>query len=61
MKNGKAFVLGEWFFRITGPAQTRRGRVRATVENVNACDRRFAQALAKVIEVWMDSGRRRVA
>lgn len=55
----KVFVLGEWFFRITGPAQARRGRVRVTVENADERDRGFAQSLGKVIEVWIASGGRR--
>lgn len=55
----KTFVLGEWFFRITGPAQARRGRVRVTVENADECDRMFAKSLANVIEVWIVSGGRR--
>ena len=54
-------VVGEWLVKIVGPAQPQRGRVQVTVENVDQRDRRFAQALAKVVEVWIASGRRRPA
>lgn len=61
MKSKRLVVLGEWFFRLTVPAQARPGRVRVTVENVDKRDLPLAQALARVIEVWIASGRRRPA
>lgn len=61
MKNRQAFVQGEWVFRITGPSKVRPGRIRVAAENVDKRDHPLAQAVAKIIEVWIASGRRRAA
>lgn len=50
-------ITGEWLFTITEVAG-RRAHARITVENVPAKDREFAEALARVAEVWLNRRRR---
>ena len=49
----KRYVLGEWIMKISGPGEGYSGRVQVAVENVDRRDLRFAQALARLTEVWI--------
>ena len=55
----KRFIVGEWIMRVTGSSKAHPDRIRVLVENVNQPDLQFAQAVAKVVEVWIASGGRR--
>lgn len=52
-------LVGEWFFELWGPERGRSGPVTVSVKNADRPDLRFAQALAKAVEVWIASGGRR--
>lgn len=53
----KPKLLNEWLFAITAPAGDGRSRVHVNVENVDAKDRAFVAALARVAEVWLRARR----
>jgi hypothetical protein len=54
----KTVVVNEWVFVFSHPAANQPGCLSVTVDNVDRRDRAFAQALAKVVEAWVNAGRR---